>query len=293
MREYHNRADMNLTVSRVTQQDLTHRGFQRVHFWPPAVDARLFHPGQKNLPMRQRLSNGEPAKPLLVTVSRLAPEKNVAFLADLLDHLPGVSLAIVGDGPQRRELEQRFAGKQAHFVGYMKGAPLAEAYASADAFVYASETETMGNVVLEAMACGCPVIAPRAGGIPSLIEEGRTGLLFRPRDLDEAVGAVRRALGNLELRAQLGQAARRTVEAWDWEHSIESVRQVYQAAIQAFRPHASRGTTGQRMARLTTHALVRGFWTLAENRNKAGRGAKGAKKVPGTFPMVPGTLSPT
>jgi glycosyltransferase involved in cell wall biosynthesis len=276
MREYHNRADMNLTVSRVTQQDLTQRGFQRVHFWPPAVDARLFHPEQKSLAMRHRLSNGEPAKPLLLTVSRLAPEKNVAFLADLLDQLPGVCLAIVGDGPQRRELEQRFAGKQAHFVGYMKGAPLAEAYASADAFVYASETETMGNVVLEAMACGCPVIAPRAGGIPSLIDEGRTGLLFRPRDVDAAVAAVRLALGNVEVRAQLGHAARRVVEAWDWEHSIQSVRQTYQAAIQAFRPHACRGTTCQRIARLATHALVSGFWTLSKNRKTAGRKAAAA-----------------
>src|SRR5262249_32906808 len=161
---------------------------------PPAVDGRLFHPGRRSLAMRHRLSNGQPAKPLLLTVSRLAPEKNVAFLADLLDHLPDVCLAIAGDGPQRGELEQRFAGKQAHFVGYLPGALLAEAYASADAFVYASETETMGNVVLEAMACGCAVIAPRAGGIPSLIEEGKTGLLFQPRAADDAVRAVRRTL---------------------------------------------------------------------------------------------------
>jgi glycosyltransferase involved in cell wall biosynthesis len=292
MREYHNRADMNLTVSRVTQQDLTQRGFQRVQFWPPAVDARLFHPGQKSLPMRNRLSNGQPGKPLLLTVSRLAPEKNVAFLADLLDQLPGVALAIVGDGPQRQELEQRFAGKPACFIGYLKGALLAQAYASVDAFVYASETETMGNVVLEAMACGCPIIAPRAGGIPSLINEGKTGLLFKPRNLDDALSAVRVALDNAELRTRLGKAARSAVEAWDWEHSIESVRQVYQAAIQAFRPTASRGTPGQRIARLTTHALVRGFWTFSKDRGTAkpkreyrslgGRAAyKGVHTIPG------------
>src|SRR5262249_44905050 len=153
-----------------------------------------------------------------------------AFLADLLDQLPDVCLAIAGDGPQRGELEQRFAGKNAHFVGYLQGALLAEAYASADAFVYASETETMGNVILEAMACSCPIIASRAGGIPSLIDEGKTGLLFKPRELDDAVRAVRLVLENVDFRAQLGQAARRAVETWDWEHSIESVRQVYQAA---------------------------------------------------------------
>jgi glycosyltransferase involved in cell wall biosynthesis len=272
MREYHNRADMNLTVSRTAQQDLMRRGFQRVHFWPPAVDGQLFHPAQRNAPMRQRLSNGQPAKPLLLTVSRLAPEKNVGFLAEVLDHFGDVCLAIVGDGPQRAELEQRFAGKNANFVGYLKGAPLAEAYASADAFVYASETETMGNVVLEAMACGCPVIVPRAGGIPSLIEDGKTGLLFRPRNVEDAVRATRLVLENANFRARLGQAARAAVETWDWEHSVETVRQVYRAAIDAFRAHESRQTVPQRLAQLSTHALVRGFWTMSKD-----RGASGAK----------------
>src|SRR5215472_12447976 len=122
--------------------------------------------------MRARLSNGQAHRPLLLTVSRLAPEKNVGFLADVLDRFPDAALAVVGDGPQRSELEQHFAGKNAHFVGYLKGAELAAAYASADAFVYASETETMGNVVLEAMASGCALVAPHAGGIPNLVRPG-------------------------------------------------------------------------------------------------------------------------
>jgi glycosyltransferase involved in cell wall biosynthesis len=267
MREYHNLADSNLTVSRAAQQDLARRGFQRVHYWPPAVDSRLFHPGRKSMPMRQRLSSGQVTKPLLLTVSRLAPEKSVGFLADVLDHLPNACLAIVGDGPQRGELEQRFAGKNAHFVGYLQGEALAEAYASADAFVYASETETMGNVVLEAMACGCPVIAPRAGGIPSLVEDGATGLLFEPRHLAEAVRAARRVLEDAGLRLQLGHAARGTVETWDWEHSIETVRSVYQVAIQQFRPRPCRASIPQRLARLTTNVLVRGLGSLSKDRS--------------------------
>src|SRR5262245_50937055 len=147
MREYHNRADLNLTVSAVTREDLDKRGFRRVLLWPPAVDGELFHPGRKSPAMRERLTGGRSGQPLLLTVSRLAPEKNVAFLAGVLDRFPDARLAVVGDGPHRGELERRFAGKNAHFVGYLKGARLAEAYASADAFVYASETETMGNVV--------------------------------------------------------------------------------------------------------------------------------------------------
>src|SRR5262245_10865129 len=174
MREYHNRADVNITVSSVMQEELVKRGFRRVRCWPPAVDGRLFHPGRKS-PEMSRLTGGRPEKPLLLTVSRLAPEKNVGFLADVLDQVPGACLAVVGDGPRRAELERQFAGRDAHFLGYLKGEELAAAYASADVFVYASETETMGNVVLEAMACGCPVVAAQAGGVPSLVSHGRTG----------------------------------------------------------------------------------------------------------------------
>jgi glycosyltransferase involved in cell wall biosynthesis len=259
MREYHNRADINLTVSRIMQEELQQRGFQRVEYWPPAVDARLFHPSQKSAEMRARLSKGQTDKQLLLTVSRLAPEKNVGFLADVLDHFPNACLAVVGDGPQRAELEQRFAGRNAHFIGYLKGADLAAAYASADAFVYASETETMGNVILEAMACGCAVVAPRAGGIPSLVSHGETAMLFAPGNLQEAVAGTQALLSNSELRTRMSQAARDTVAEWDWEHSIERVRQVYRQAIQQYRPSSLPTTMKQRLAEIVVSSLVFGF----------------------------------
>src|SRR5262249_46709715 len=97
MREYHNRADVNLTVSSIMQADLTARGFQRVELWPPAVDSELYHPQRKSAAMRARLLGGRTDQRLLLTVSRLAPEKNVGFLADLIKATPNASLAIVGD----------------------------------------------------------------------------------------------------------------------------------------------------------------------------------------------------
>ena len=179
-KEYHNTAGANLTVSSIMKVDLEDRGFERVRLWPPAVDSQMFHPDRRTDEMRQRLCPGDSEKPLLLTVSRLAPEKNVEFLAEVLEKIPEAQLAIVGDGPGRPALERRFAGLNVRFVGYMTGEELATAYASADAFVYASETETMGNVILEAMACGLPVVAAAAGGVPSLIEDGVTGHLFPP-----------------------------------------------------------------------------------------------------------------
>ena len=262
-REYHNRADVNLTVSDIMQQDLTSRGFRRVELWPPAVDSDLFHPTRRNDAMRQRLSRGRPDRPLLLTVSRLAPEKNVGFLANVLRQLPGVSLAIVGDGPDRLALERRFAGLDVNFVGYLKGEALATAYASADAFVYASETETMGNVVLEAMAAGCPVIAPNAGGIPNLVNHGVSGFLYQPRDVSEAVRLTQSVLDDEALRLRIGMAARLAVEAGNWERSVAQVRGAYESAIRrgdAIRP--TRDTWQQRLSQMVTFGMVSAFRTM-------------------------------
>jgi glycosyltransferase involved in cell wall biosynthesis len=263
MRDYHNRADVNLTVSSLMQQDLVRRGFERVRLWPPAVDSRLFHPQARSGAMRARLANGSSAQHLLLTVSRLAPEKNVAFLGQLLDQLPDTSLAIVGDGPQRAELERAFAGKNVNFVGYLKGADLAAAYASADAFVYASETETMGNVILEAMACGSAVLAPRAGGIPSLVVPGETALLYEPGDVAAAVGHTRRVLTEPGLGGRLGRAARQCVERWDWTHSISQVRATYAEAIKRFGTTTLSWNLKHSLARAALSTLLVGFQALA------------------------------
>lgn len=255
MRDYHNTADRNLTVSSIMRQELMERGFERVALWPPAVDCELFDPERASSQMRQRLSGGQPERPLLLTVSRLAPEKNVAFIADVIRQFPEARLAIVGDGPQRAELERRFQGTGTEFFGYMRGQELATAYASADAFVYASETETMGNVVLEAMASGRAVVAPRAGGIPSLVEHEGTGLLYRPGDLQDAAGAVRRLLSQDDLRRLIGSAARLTVEQWGWNRSVDRVREQYAETIDAWK----RGRKVAPRRRLVAPAMVRGL----------------------------------
>jgi glycosyltransferase involved in cell wall biosynthesis len=262
-REYHNRANVNLTVSSIMQEDLIRRGFRRVELWPPAVDSDLFHPSRKSAAMRARLTGGRPEKRLLLTVSRLAPEKNVGFLAGVLREFPDACMAIVGDGPHRPELERVFRGADARFIGYLKGEELAAAYASADVFVYASETETMGNVVLEAMASGCAVVAPHAGGIPNLLSHRNTGFLFRPGDLKETVHFTRTVLEDDELRSRIGQVARQAIEARNWEQSIGRVRQAYAAAIQDGPRPKSRCTWRYRLSAATMTALVSVFRSLA------------------------------
>ena len=266
MREYHNRADVNLTVSGIMQAELVRRGFERVELWPPAVDSELFHPNRKSLAMRNRLTNGRPDRKLLLTVSRLAPEKNVGFLADVLRTFPDACLAIVGDGPARSDLERRFQGADARFIGYLKGADLASAYASADAFVYASETETMGNVVLEAMACGGAAVAPHAGGIPNLVSHNHTGFLYRPRDVQDASRWTRSILSDDVLRKRIGTAARQAVEERNWEQSIGRVRASYLQAIEQAGRAVARSTWSEQLAEITTKTLVSLFRSTAERR---------------------------
>lgn len=257
-RAYHNRADLNLTVSAAMREDLLRRGFERVELWPPAVDSDLYHPGKRSAQMRDRLSGGRPERKLLLTVSRLAPEKNVGFLAGILRQLPDACLAIVGDGPARAALEQEFAGLDARFIGYLKGEELAAAYASADGFVYASETETMGNVVLEAMACGQPVVAPNALGIPSLFTDGVSGYLYPPRDLPTAVERTRTLLADDVLRAKIGSAARASIEERNWNCAVKKVREVYAEAIRTGRPQP-RWTVRDRLIQAATFGIVTAF----------------------------------
>ena len=113
--------------------------------------------------MRSRLSGGNPESPLFLYVGRLSAEKDIVRLKELFSVVPGMRLAIVGDGPLRSDLERQFEGTATVFTGYMQGAELASVYASADMFVLPSSTETLGLVLLEAMAAGCPVVACRAG----------------------------------------------------------------------------------------------------------------------------------
>jgi glycosyltransferase involved in cell wall biosynthesis len=258
-REYHNCANVNVTVSQAMQDELVLRGFRRVRCWPPAVDGRLFCPERRSVEVRRFLTGDRPNGPLLLTVARLAPEKNIGMLATILRQVPGCRMAVVGDGPQRAELERRFADLDVRFVGYLKGEELAAAYASADAFLYASETETMGNVVLEAMASGLPVIAPRAGGIPSLVDHDRTGLLYSPRDVDEAAQLTRDVITDPVLRSRLGRAARATVEGWDWKHSVGRVREFYREAIEVFQPDRGKRRLAHRSAGVMTATLVSAF----------------------------------
>jgi glycosyltransferase involved in cell wall biosynthesis len=233
MRWVHNQADLNLCPSRVTMAHLERLGYKRLKVWSRGVDGDRFHPRKRGDDWRARLTDGETDKPLFVFVGRLSHEKRVHWIRPVFDALPGVRLAVVGDGPARPALQRLFASTPTVFTGALRGDDLAHAYASADAFVFPGANETLGNVVLEAMASGLPVIAPRAGGYLDFVIEDETALLFDPEHQDEMIAHMQRLAVNAHLARQLGAAGRARMRTCSWANVLDGLCDDYLSVIEA------------------------------------------------------------
>tara|TARA_B100000700_G_C14360848_1_gene541435 strand:- start:19 stop:456 length:438 start_codon:yes stop_codon:yes gene_type:complete len=141
----------------------------------------------------------------------------------------------VGDGPHRQQLEKTFENTSTTFVGYLSGEELASAYACGDAFLFPSSTETLGLVLLEAMAAGCPVVGANRGGIPDIITDGINGCLYNPdgpNDGSESlIAATQKILGNNIERQSMRTAAREEAEKWGWHSATNQLRNYYQDVL--------------------------------------------------------------
>jgi glycosyltransferase involved in cell wall biosynthesis len=214
------------------------------------VDSQLFQPDRRSDEMRSRLTQGQPANPLLLYVGRLSAEKEIERLKPILQALPQARLALVGDGPHRKPLERHFAGLPVFMAGFLRGEELAAAYASSDVLVMPSRTETLGLVVLEAMSAGLPVVAARAGGIPEMIRDGVSGFLFDRES--EAVAAIRQLMQSAPIREQIGKAAREHAVEHSWKAATSSLLEHYRAACEqpfaATQPRDATAPSGPRIS---------------------------------------------
>jgi glycosyltransferase involved in cell wall biosynthesis len=157
---------------------------------------------------------------------------------------PSVRLLFVGDGPARAESE-RLLGPSARFVGFQRGEDLADHYAAADLFAFASRTETFGNVVLEALASGLPVVALRSGGAIDTVRSGVTGVLVDSEAPSaDFAAALLELVDDPERRRQYAQAAR--LEALDrgWDSIMHALRQRYEQLAWTGRPSLSSAARG-------------------------------------------------
>jgi glycosyltransferase involved in cell wall biosynthesis len=214
--------------------ELERAGFTRLCVVTRGVDTHLFSPQRRNDALRQTW--GAPGEtPVALFVGRIAPEKNLGALAGAFQAMrqvaPQARLVIVGDGPARRDLQELVP--EAIFAGTRSGEDLAAHYASADAFVFPSMTETFGNVTTEAMASGLPVVAYRHAAAGQLIRSGENGLLASLGD--QGLFQERAAfLFRERARAtEMGAAARRAACELSWDRVIAQVESVFLAAVRS------------------------------------------------------------
>jgi len=233
----HNQALLNLCTSTAMVQELEDKGIQRTALWQRGVDTENFRPELRSEKMRKKLfGEYKNTDSLLIYVGRLSAEKQIERIKPVLDNLPGTCLALVGDGPYRGQLEKIFENTKTNFIGYLSGEELASAYASGDIFLFPSSTETLGLVLLEAMAAGCPVIGANKGGIPDIINDGINGCLYDPDEEDNGkrslIEATKKILADTHTKKAMSEAARKEAERWDWNQATLQLQKYYSETLE-------------------------------------------------------------
>jgi glycosyltransferase involved in cell wall biosynthesis len=222
LRRFHNRTDRTIVATAELRDALDARGFRNVDVLGRGVDTALFDPRRRCPTLRRAWGAGDEDL-IALYVGRLAPEKNVPLAIDAYRAMrrarPRMRLVVVGDGPLGAGL--RAAHPDVVFCGVQRGERLAAHYASADVFLFPSETETFGNVVLEALASGLPVVAFDYAAARAHIAHGDTGMLAPYRDAwafirgAEALAQPPRALD------AMGRHARASVLPCEWARVVE------------------------------------------------------------------------
>ena len=199
-----------------------------IDIWSRGVDREIFYPARRDLAWRQALGIAD-STPVIGFLGRLVMEKGLDVFSDTIDQLyrrnVEHAVVIVGEGPARCWFESRLPN--AKFVGFQGGADLARAVASMDLLFNPSVTETFGNVTLEAMACGLPVVAAKATGSQSLVEDNASGRLITPGAIAQFAEALRLYCDDPALRAQHGKAGEAHSHDYSWDAINQTVGDTY------------------------------------------------------------------
>jgi glycosyltransferase involved in cell wall biosynthesis len=232
LRKFHNRAHCTMVPTESLRAQLTQLGFERLSVVSRGVDTRLFEPRRRSAELRGQWGVA-PDDLVLAYVGRLAPEKNLTVLLHaynaIREAMPRARLLFVGDGPMRAALAA--SCPDAIFAGQRRAEDLAAHYASADMFLFPSLTETYGNVTVEAMASGLPVVAFDCAAAGQLIQSGRNGVLARGEDADAFARAALALAADPVRRASLGASARQTARGFDWDDVVTRFESVLTHAI--------------------------------------------------------------
>ena len=219
MHWFYGQLDTVFVNSEEYRQSWIKRGFEpaKLKIFPRGLDTQLFTPTRRDPHFFEKFG-AKNGKVRLLYVGRVSREKDLDLLAEayrrLRDEGLSIQLCVVGHGPYSKEFSE--ALPDALFTGYLKGEELAEAYASADIFVFPSTTDTFGNVIIEAQASGVPVIVSDSGGPKELVDNERNGLITKSHDVEDLTRAIRELVSNPERRKQMGTVARESVVDRTW-----------------------------------------------------------------------------
>ena len=198
--------------------------------WGRGVNTDRFNPEYRDMSIWPNQSTKK-----VLFVSRLVKEKEPKTLirlhALLAEKRPDIQMVITGEGPTRSKLEKNMP--TAHFTGKLTGTDLSKAYASADVFVFPSTTETFGNVVLEALASGLPVVAADEGGPKDIIQNGKTGLLIEPQNEEAFFEAIVKLVDDQSYYQNMQKAALAYARSQNWESLCKELFGVYQSLVSA------------------------------------------------------------
>jgi alpha-1,6-mannosyltransferase len=224
--------DLVLAPSRVMVQQLEAMGVHGAVHQPLGIDSSVFRPQRRDETLREHLGL-DPDSRLLVYAGRFTPEKRLDVLLEAVRKLgPRYHLILVGGGTQAAPALDLTSGQITHIPFKRDQRQLARLLASCDLLVHPGERETFGLIVLEAMACGLPVVATNGGGVAELVDR-ETGILAEPNSVDSLAGAIE-AIYRRDM-ARMGQAARRkAAEQYDWNEILPQVLGRYDGLLAGY-----------------------------------------------------------
>lgn len=230
---FHQKADMTVTPSVESQKELVRLGVKRSEIFGRGIDFDRFSPDHCSEDLR--LEMGIHNKISLLYVGRLSPEKDLDLLRDSMLRLhqkygDKVVLVVTGEGPMEAEL-RRTMPKNTIFTGYKKGHELAQIYASCDIFAFPSSFETFGNVVLESLASGTPVVCVNKGGVLESIKHGENGYIAEAFNVESFTECLENLIDREDLRHKFAQSGRSYAETRSWQAIIDGLMNIFDDAI--------------------------------------------------------------
>ncbi|QPC47915.1 glycosyltransferase family 4 protein [Mangrovibacillus cuniculi] len=236
MKWFHAPFERIFVPSEETKNHLDDKGFENLSIWSRGVEHTFFHPQHalKNA-IREQYSIHE--KYVFTYVGRIAPEKDLETLENIIKRFPldkqkDVHWVIVGNGPSYDEFKQSMSDRtNVTLTGYMSGEELAGAYAGADAFVFPSPTETFGNVVLEALACGTPSFVANSGGVAGIVQHHKTGAICEARNAESFIGELENFMDNPSKQREWSLESRAFAKMQSWDAIFDQLLSEYEEVL--------------------------------------------------------------